>query len=199
MTKQAEHYWVRLSRAKCRKVYHVIHPIWPALGAMGSHQTAVQPLSSYTLHSEEANDVLTPVEVQEGAYPFAVTDEEMQTPVQDDEWGAGLISGNLMVGISKAGRVLICSNWREAMKSDAKFKDNTSIIECENNEENFTLGGWLSIRDNRILFEILDKVYIVSLNEDGTVATASQKEKRPSWCFFSALNPMVAENDCRVG
>lgn len=181
-----------LEPEKVERIYHIIHPTRPALGESGSHQISVPPLSSYIIHSEEADDVLDPIEVQEGPYPFAATDQELRMPVERDEWGAGLISGDLMVGISKAGRVLVCSNWRAAIKSDEKLRTYTSIIECENNDENFTLGGWLSIRDNRVLFEILDKVYVVSLNEEGAVPTASQKKKqRPSWCFFSALNPML--------
>lgn len=170
------------------KKYHIIHPTWPALDVTGISRKSLQPLPSHEVISEEKPDLFNPIEVQEGPLPPPTTDEAERTSIEDDTWGAGLLDGNLMVGISQAGRVVVCPNWREAIKNDKNFKTHTSIIECEDNEENFVLGGWLSIRNNRILFEILDKVYLVSLNEDGTVATADQPGRRPSWCFFSALN-----------
>lgn len=180
----------QLDPTRVKNIHHIVHPDPPRIRDLGAPQRSIPPLSSYTLHSEEAHELLRPIEVQNDPLPPIDSDEVVRTPIDQDDWGAGLISGNLMVGISKAGRVLVCANWREAIKGESEFVRNTSIIECEDNDRNFTLGGWLSIRDNRILFEILDKVYLISLNDDGTVATASQKGERPSWCFSSALNPL---------
>ena len=176
----------------CADFYHIAHPTRPALDITGTNRRSIQPLSSYTLHTEEPNDISIPIAVEPGPLSSSSTDpHEPRTTLDADTWGSGLLSGNLMVGISQAGRVVVCSNWREALKSDEAFRSHTAIIECEDNEENFILGGWLSIRDNRILFEILDKVYFVSLDEEGRVVTGEEGNRRPSWCFFSALNLML--------
>ena len=35
--------------------------------------------------------------------------------LQDDDWGAGMISGNIMVGLSRGGRVIVVRDWRDCL------------------------------------------------------------------------------------
>lgn len=99
----------------------------------------------------------------------------VHTPrMSDDEWGAGMLDGNIMVGVSRGGRVVVCSDWERALRSEADLAAVTSIIECEpSNGAEFDLGGWLSIHETaggrRVLFEIKNKIYIMRLKENATV------------------------------
>lgn len=105
------------------------------------------------------NDRLFPLKLHQGSNP----EFEMVLPLEEDEWGAGMLCGDFMVGISKGGRVFIASNWRSLL---GKTPDNkaystcTALIETEDDGSTFDLGGWLSIRDRRLLFEVNDRVYI---------------------------------------
>lgn len=122
----------------------------------------------------------------------AQAEEEELTALQDDDWGAGMVSGNLMVGVSRGGRAIIVRNWRDCLshaegsneaKATEALKRNASLVFCTppDDPRNFDLGGWLSIRDNRVLFEIRDLVYVLALNADGTLpAGAEQAKRRPS-------------------
>ncbi|KAL4889222.1 hypothetical protein BDV59DRAFT_195892 [Aspergillus ambiguus] len=94
-------------------------------------------------------DCLTPIKVDKGPLPEPDDPEHVRN--DNDEWGAGMLHGELFVGFSRAGRVFICPNWR---------KYYGSIIECESDGSSFDLGGWLSVRNHRIIFEIQDRVYV---------------------------------------
>lgn len=101
--------------------------------------------------------------------------------LEDDEWGAGMVSGDTFVGVSRGGRALVCPQWRKCLQDQDTWKRNTTIIECESDGSTFDLGGWLHIYQNRIIFEIDKLIYIVALNEDGSVAAQpSSFESEPS-------------------
>lgn len=92
---------------------------------------------------------------------------EQRRAVDLDEWGAGLLQDNVFVGISRGGRTLICADYQEALKSPQAASQVTSIIECETDGTHFDFGGWLSIKHNRILFAVNDKIYILMLDGSG--------------------------------
>ena len=80
-----------------------------------------------------------------------------------DKWGAGMTSGDVFVGISLSGRLLICSDWPGAIRSDARARETMAVVEFECSSERFEFGGWLSIHNNRVLFEVEDTVNILTL------------------------------------
>lgn len=96
--------------------------------------------------------------------------------LSDDEWGAGMLEGKTMVGVSRNGRVLVCTDWERALRSESDFVAVTSMIECEpGNSTDFDLGGWLSIHETpagkRIICEIKNRIYILPLGVDGELTT----------------------------
>lgn len=125
----------------------------------------------------------------------AEAEEEEHIALQDDDWGAGMLSGNVMVGVSRGGRVIVVRNWRECLAHTAgsnvaqateALARNAALVLCTppDDPRNFDLGGWLSIHNNRILFEIRDLVYVLSLNADGSLAVSGDQPKsRPSYAI----------------
>lgn len=90
----------------------------------------------------------------------------------DDDWGAGMLNGKTMIGISRGGRMMICADWERAIRGEDDFAAVTTIIECEPYASaDFDLGGWLSINETpagkRILFEIKNRIYILRLDAEG--------------------------------
>ncbi|KAI0019983.1 hypothetical protein F4780DRAFT_743992 [Xylariomycetidae sp. FL0641] len=95
--------------------------------------------------------------------------------LRDDEWGAGMVHGKTMVGVSRGGRLMVCGDWPRALKSEEDLAAVTSIVECEPNGDTFELGGWLHIHETpggkRVIFEIKDFMYILALTDEGEVDT----------------------------
>ncbi|KAK5171217.1 uncharacterized protein LTR77_004361 [Saxophila tyrrhenica] len=117
---------------------------------------------------------LTPIDVIGG--PLVRDQNEEFLTLEDDEWGAALFSGPILVGISRGGRVMVCQDWRRCLKDPNEFAKLTTIIECEESDgSNWDMGGWLSIRNNRVMFEVQDRVYVVALLEDGNIDTIETK------------------------
>lgn len=84
----------------------------------------------------------------------------------DDEWGSGALWHNWMVGLSKAGRVLICSDWQASIRSLEAAKRNTVMFECAQTKvdpERFNIGGWLSVKHGRCIWEIDNHIYLLHL------------------------------------
>lgn len=111
--------------------------------------------------------------------------------IDDDEWGAGMFDGDLFVGISRGGRVFVCSNWRKALQDRASFDASTSVVECDSDGSTFDLGGWLSVNNHRVMFEIEERIYVLGLDDDDRVVPAPQ-QSRPSFHFASSLSPQLA-------
>ena len=188
----------------CKRVCHIKHPH----GNRHNEAPTLDPLSRHgptpTAFPPQypRNDTLIHICVEEGCLPgpLGVVDpiEQVRNSLEDDEWGAGMLSGDLMVGISRGGRVLICTDWRRAMTSNAAFVEPSTIIErkTEEREDAFDLGGWLSIRKgiddaHRILFEVKGQVYILALNDDLSIPTPT-REDYPSFAFATSSIPELA-------
>ena len=167
---------------------HIRHPMPPP----GYSRRTVEgpPRPPYLLGPPTQNRLVR-LHLDPGPHSRHTADEIVP---ESDEWGAGLLSGKLMVGVSEGGRVIICSNWPEAIRSRERAAALSTIIECETEPLNFRFGGWLSIKNHRVLFEVGDRIYILSLPEDGvpfvhqpqpifaTPLSASQPDNTPaSW------------------
>ncbi|KAL9081361.1 MAG: hypothetical protein Q9157_000080 [Trypethelium eluteriae] len=170
---------------------HVCHIRHPLLTPGYKHAQVEDSPSPPYLPGPPTRDHLVRLELDSG--PHSRHTADYLSP-EDDEWGAGSLFGKIMVGVSKSGRVIICSDWPEAIRSRERAAAVSTIIECEANPSNFHLGGWLSINHNRVLFEVADSLYILTLPEDGmpfvhqpqpifaTPLSASQQHNIPaSW------------------
>jgi hypothetical protein len=102
-----------------------------------------------------------------------------------------MLDGDLFVGFSRAGRVFICSDWRKAIQDEPGFTANTSIIECETDGSSFDLGGWLSVRNHRVMFEIQDRVYVVALDDRNKIPTGNPPS-RASYALATSSAPQLA-------
>lgn len=174
------------------EVYHIAHPesflsdpssivdIIGGLGDMLSNQTGL------AFGPQNYGERLTPITIQRGhlsPHQRPVDpDEEAQhliPPISEDEWGAGMLKGNTMVGVSRGGRLIVCYDWRRALRSPQDLVSVTAVVECEpSGDSNFDLGGWLSIHDTvggkRVLFEVKERIYFLSLGEEGRLSTEEQ-------------------------
>ena len=142
-------------------VCHIRHPQPPP----GYHKRSTEdpPRPPYTLGAPTQNRL---VRLELSAGPHSRHTADYLSP-EDDEWGAGLLSGRLMVGLSKSGRLIVCPDWPEAIRSKARAAALCTIIECETDPSSFHAGGWLSIKNHRVLFEVSDRLYILTLPGDG--------------------------------
>ena len=112
--------------------------------------------------------------------------------LEEDEWGAGMLDGDMFAGVSRGGRVFVCSDWRKALASTAGFKEVTANVECDSNGTTFDLGGWLAIRSHKIMFETQDRAYIVGLNDDNTVKAHDENPQRPSYAYATSSAAQLA-------
>lgn len=103
-----------------------------------------------------------------------------------------MLDGHLMAGISRGGRVFVCPEWREALTSDEAFAARAYIVECVTADMTFDLGGWLSVRNHRIMFEIQDQVYVLGLTDSDQVKGDGQSAVRPSFAFATSLEARLA-------
>ncbi|KAJ6151505.1 hypothetical protein N7470_007102 [Penicillium chermesinum] len=134
-------------------------------------------------------DCLVSVNISRG--PLSPPTDPNHVWHQEDEWGAGMLDGNLFVGFSRAGRVFICSDWRKALHDESSFQATSSIIECETDGSSFELGGWLAVRNHRLMFEIQDRIYIVALDDHDKVQTTSPQAPS-SYALLTSSAPQLA-------
>ncbi|CZT24253.1 uncharacterized protein RCC_09972 [Ramularia collo-cygni] len=139
--------------------------------------------------SQKPSTVRTkPIQVKSGTYPDP---GENSIWLDDDEWGAVSLCGSLMVGISRGGRVFVCSDWRSSLESVEKMQLHSSIVECDSDGSTFDFGGWLSVKDHRVLFEIEGgQVYVLGLTDDNKVAV--NNTARPSFSFPTGFTSQLA-------
>lgn len=115
-----------------------------------------------------------------------------EIPLDEDEWGAGMLDGNLFAGVSRGGRIFVCSDWRKALTSTASFEEVTANIECDSDGSTFDLGGWLAIRSHKLMFETQDRAYIVGLNDDNTIRAHDENPQRPSYAYATSSAAQLA-------
>jgi hypothetical protein len=171
--------------------YHIRPPATPSLSASSTLAGAARNgLAPQYLPSEAPRkDCLKPIELVKG--PLPPPSEPDHVYHREDEWGAGMLHGNLFVGFSRAGRVFVCSNWRKALHDEASFAKNSSMIECESDGTSFDLGGWLSVRNHRVMFEIQDHIYVIALDDHDKVQNTDQPA-RASYSLVTSSAPQLA-------
>ncbi|MBE3048327.1 hypothetical protein IMZ48_38650, partial [Candidatus Bathyarchaeota archaeon] len=109
----------------------------------------------------------------------------------ENEWGSGMLHGDLFIGFSRSGRVFVCSDWRKAIHDQASLAANSSMIECESDGAAFDLGGWLAVRNHRVMFEIQDRIYVVALDDEDRVQEGEEPE-RASYSLFNSSTSRLA-------
>ncbi|RAH82693.1 hypothetical protein BO86DRAFT_310872 [Aspergillus japonicus CBS 114.51] len=179
-----------LQPSLCTEVYHIRPPTVPhpsPRAAFAGFADAVRQGTSRSSYREGVSrkDHLVPIKVERGPFPTPNDPEHIRN--RDDEWGAGMLDGDLFTGFSRAGRVFVCSNWRKALKSSVSMAAHSDLIECDSNGRGFDLGGWLSVRNHRVMFEIQDRVYVVGLDDKDRV----QVGDRPARGSFSLVTSSV--------
>ncbi|KAK8058599.1 hypothetical protein PG994_009047 [Apiospora phragmitis] len=165
----------RVQPAACSNVFHIKQPLYnddeddaesfvlesvAVLESQGRGSNRVIPLPGGGSHC-------VPLRAEKGRHPNHSQLHVVEVPLEQDEWGAGMLSGSFMVSVSRAGRIFLCSDW-PALLADpeaAKASGCTAIIETvsEGDSDRFDMGGWLSIRDGRILFEVDGRIYILTV------------------------------------
>ncbi|KAK6833099.1 hypothetical protein PG987_007793 [Apiospora arundinis] len=108
-----------------------------------------------------------PLRPEKGRHPNHADLHVSEIPLEQDEWGAGMLSGSFMVGVSRAGRIFLCSDWPALLANpdSAAASSCTAIIETvsEGDSDRFDMGGWLSVRSGRICFEVDGRIYILTV------------------------------------
>lgn len=195
---------IRPENVSTANVYHIVHPstfasdpssivdIIGGLGGMLSTQTgsAFEPQN----HRER----LTPIDIQRGHLSShrRPVDPEAEAqhaipPINEDEWGAGMLKGDTMVGVSRGGRLIVCWDWRRALRSAQDLASVTAVVECEpSGDSNFDLGGWLSIHETvagkRVIFEVKERIYFLSLGEEGRLIMG-----KPAFAVAPSIAPQI--------
>ncbi|KAJ5126464.1 hypothetical protein N7448_007243 [Penicillium atrosanguineum] len=143
--------------------YHIRPPAIPSLSASSTLAGAARNgLASQYLPSEAPRkDCLKPIALVKG--PLPPPSEPDHVYHREDEWGglACLTVIFLLVSPVRVG----------------------SIIECESDGTSFDLGGWLSVRNHRVMFEIQDHIYVIALDEHDKI----QKTNRPARASYSLV------------
>jgi hypothetical protein len=182
-----------LDPAKCQKFYYIVHPDEPrySIVSTGSSFSSLPSVEVFPPR-DPTRDRLSPIDIRDGR--FEETTDRTRIKLESDEWGAGILSGSMMVGISRGGRMFVLSDWREAIQNPKTIASNSNIIECDANESSYHInfGGWLSVQDNRALFEVRDRVYVISLDRNSVGQGHGSQEIRPSYCFTTSSATQLA-------
>jgi hypothetical protein len=180
-----------LQPTHCTDRYHVRPPppTFPSAGAALAGAARLGPSHRFFPPGTPSKDGLVPIKIEKGPLPAPSDPEHVWHG--EDEWGSGMIRGNLFVGFSRAGRVFICSNWRKAVHDQASLAANSSILECESDGSSFDLGGWLSLRNHRVMFEIQDRIYVVALDDNDKIQDV-EHPTRASYSLLTSSAPQLA-------
>ncbi len=161
---------------------------------------------------------LLPVTIQ----PKQCEYSDYQFMDEDNGAAPAMLSGNIMVALADNGCAIIMNNWRDCLTPMVEDPDgyngihpeydneaveaNTTVVRCASRDEIFTgKSSGLSVHDNRILFHVRDRLYVLSLNADGTISPEGHRGmERPSYCFRPAgfragdrhVTSMVLFEDC---
>lgn len=186
-----------LAPSLCSNMHHIMTPVSSTPPAI---ETRYGPTPRLFPRAAQSRERLEPIDLRNGPLP---REHWSRFRAAEDEWGAGMLSGNLMVGISRRNSIFVCWNWRSALKGEIGIY--SAMIECESaaHGSHFDMGGWLSVKDNRILVEVPLCVYVLALDSDGRLQDL-QHPKRASYSFFTSSAPqlsspvsfMVLYDDC---
>ncbi|CAN9332610.1 unnamed protein product [Alternaria alternata] len=134
---------------------------------------------------------LKPVQLNKGPLP-----NQDRRDTSEDEWGAGMLDrdSNLFVGFSRLGRVFVCSDFRKALEDASKnLARYSQILQCDSDGSSFDLGGWLSVRNHRIMFEIMNRAYVVALDGKNRISLEEQATGHASsYCYLNSSAPQLA-------
>lgn len=169
----------------CQNIYHIAHPPPQPNLSMGAANHG--PTASVNPPENPRKDRLAPLKLYNGPHPVP----RSPLAIENDEWGSGIISGNYMCGVSRGGRVFICTDFMGALADPTRFKETTAILHTEGDGSTFELGGWLSIKNGRCLFEIIDSIYVFTLPEFGQLPVTGEAQ-RPIWATPISSAPQLA-------
>ncbi|KAL4948679.1 hypothetical protein BDW69DRAFT_88995 [Aspergillus filifer] len=180
-----------LQPSDCTAIYHIRPPKenFDAASTRLAGLAQRDPVSQYSSPSPPSVDNFVPIKLRKG--PLSPPEDLEHVRNGEDEWGAGMINGDLFVGVSRAGRAFVCSDWRKALRGQSQLAECSAIIECESDGSTFDLGGWLSVRNRRLMFEIQDRVYVVSLDDKNRIQDVDN-QPRPSYSFLTCSMPQLA-------
>ncbi|KGO39665.1 hypothetical protein PEX1_093000 [Penicillium expansum] len=180
-----------LKPSKSTEKYHILPPKAASASTSAALTGAAQlgPRPQPLPPGAFQKDRLVPIEVAKG--PLSPPDDPDHVWHGEDEWGAGMLNGDLFVGFSRAGRVFICPDFRKALRDEASLAASSSILECESDGSSFDMGGWLSIRNHRVMFEIQDRIYVVALDDNNRVQTL-ESPARASYSLLTSSAPQLA-------
>lgn len=176
-----------LQPSNCTEIYHIRSP--PASPRAGP---SLADPASHTPDGRARGirrEVIAPIRIAKGPLPVPSDPEHVRRG--EDEWGAGMLDGELFVGFSRAGRVFMSSEWRKALHDQPSLATHSALLECESDGSSFDLGGWLSVRDHRVLFEIQDRVYVVALDNDNRIQDL-ENPQRASFSILTSSAPQLA-------
>ncbi|KAK8063874.1 hypothetical protein PG996_008526 [Apiospora saccharicola] len=165
----------RLQPAACTNVFHIKQPLYSddeddaesfvlesvaVLESQARGSNRVIPLPSGGNH-------FVPLRPEKGRHPNHNDLHVSEVPLEQDEWGAGMLAGSFLVGVSRAGRIFLCSDWPALLADPASAATSncTAIIETvsEGDSDRFDMGGWLSVRNGRVCFEVDGRIYILTV------------------------------------
>ena len=172
---------------RCTDKYHIRPPAASTPSLAASLTGAARHDPKRQLRAPPRKDRVVPIEVAKGPLPSPTDPEHIYHG--ENEWGAGMMHGDLFVGFSRAGRVFVCSNWRKAVQDDASLVSNSYLIECESDGSRFDLGGWLSVHNHRVMFEIQDRIYVIAL--DGNNRVGVDDPDRASYSIRTSSAPQL--------
>ena len=173
---------------KTTNTYHVVHPTEPLDYRVGvsSHGRA----SDVHPPKFPSKSRMVGLCVKKGKLP-----ERTGVPrvaLSHDDWGAGMLDGDLFAGVSRGGRTFICSDWRKALASASGFEEVTANLECDTDGSTFDDGGWLAVHGHKLMFENRDRAYIIGLNDDNTLRADDDSPQRPSYAFATSSTAQIA-------
>ncbi|KAI4719088.1 hypothetical protein E4T48_04604 [Aureobasidium sp. EXF-10727] len=175
----------KLDPKDCKTIFHIAHP--PAQPNLTMGATNHGPTATVNPPQNPRKDRFTPLKLYDGPHPVP----RSPLAIENDEWGSGIISGNYMCGVSRGGRVFICTDFSGSVASPARFAETTAILHTEGDGSTFELGGWLSIKNGRCLFEIIDSIYVLSLPGFGHLPATGDAQK-PIWATPISSAPQLA-------
>ncbi|KAI4742912.1 hypothetical protein E4T50_06699 [Aureobasidium sp. EXF-12298] len=175
----------RFDPKECQNIYHIAHPPPQPNLTMGARDHG--PTAQVCPPQAPRKDRLTPLKLYNGPHPVP----RSPLAIGNDEWGSGIISGNYMCGVSRGGRIFICTDFLGALADPARFQTTTAILHTEGDGSTFELGGWLTLKNGRAAFEIIDNIYIFGLPDFGELPEVGDAQ-RPIWATPISSAPQLA-------